>query len=425
MTQLSLVIGAATHLRYSITAIAFLLEAAMRHFVKQIDNRFDQGNRRLGFCARVSLSLLLGLLIAEHPVFAQTPATPPRGSGATSAKAKPEPKKSAPKNTVIEFELLRADGGGGAVAQNWVKVLEPYDISLRVHRPNSGDKPELKEREAGNTRFVTAIGVLDRAGDIVFPNKTLSLSEPVKLKEWIDELKTYGIKGTPKGQPLWGMSEEKFASLFDGLVQPIDFDTEGLPLKDVIAKLPLPSEFPLRWSTEATELLAKRGDRAKFRQELNGFTTGLTMALGLSENGLGFRPNRTPSGVIELVVEPQNAKLHQWPIGWPLQRASFKAAPKLFAMVPIELSDAELSDVITAISELSETPILIDYGELDAKQIDLEKIKVFFPRKMTSWSLALRQIVVPNRLTQDLWQDEAGRAFVWVTTTRAGVAKVE
>jgi len=398
-----------------------MLKAAMPQFVKQIDRRFEQGHSLSGLCVRISL--FLGLLVTETSVMGQTP--PARGTAKTSAKAKSEPKKSEPKNTVIEIELLRADGGGGAVAQGWIKVLEPYDISVRVHRPVGADKPDLKEREAGYTRYVTAIGVLDRAGNIVFPNKTLSLSEPAKIKEWIDELKTYGIKGAPKGQPLWGMSEEQFAKLFDSLVKPIDFDTEGLPLKETVDKLPLPSEFPLRWSVEATELLKKRGDQAKFRQELNGFTMGLSLAIAFSENGLGFRPNRTPSGAIELVVEPQNPKLNQWPVGWPLQRSSFKAAPKLFAMVPIELVDEELPDVIMAISELSETPILIDYGELQSKQIDLEKIKVSFPRKMTSWSYALRQIVVPHRLTQELWQDEAGRAFVWVTATRAGRAKDE
>lgn len=395
----------------------------MRHFVNHFDHCFERGRRQLG--VYTGICLIVCLLIAEKPGFAQTPPAPSRATGTTSAKAKADPKKSAPKNTVIEIELLRADGGGGTAAQNWIKVLEPYDISLRVHRPIGGDKPELKEREAGSTRYVTAIGVLDRAGNIVFPNRTLSFSEPAKIKEWIDELKTYGIKGTPKGQPLWGMSEEQFAGLFDSLVKPIDFDTEGLPLKEAVARLPLPAEFPLRWSTEAAELLAKRGDRTKIRQELNGFTTGVTMSIALSENGLGFRPNRTPSGAIELVVDPHNAKLNQWPVGWPVQLPSIKAAPKLFAIAPIELSDAELSDVIAAISELSETPILIDHGELDAKKIELEKIKVSFPRKMTSWSYALRQVVVPNRLTQELWQDEAGRVFVWVTATRAGRAKDE
>ena len=371
-----------------------------------------------GFCA------ILVLLIAENRCLAQVPPAPTRSGEAAPSKVKAT-SKTAPRTTVVEFELLQTDGGGGVAAQNWLKVLEPLDVSLRVHRPIGTDKPDLKEREAGYTRYITAVGVLDRAGNIVFPNKTFSLNEPAKLKEWLDELKTYGIKGTPKGQPLWGMTEEQFAALFDGLLKPVDFETNDLPTKQALDKLPLPATFPMRWSSEATELLTRRGDRAKVRQELKGFSSGLTLALILSENGLGFRPNRTPAGVIELLVEPQNSKLNQWPIGWPVQRATFKAAPKLYALVPIELTDVELADVINAISELSDTPILIDYGELDAKQIDLEKIKVSFPRKMTSWSLALRQLVIPKRLTREMWQDEAGKVFVWITTTRAGRAKEE
>jgi hypothetical protein len=374
------------------------------------------------------LLVLLGMChvwMAASVASGQAPPRPARLGESAAIKVTAAEKRSAPKNTIVEFELLQADGSGGLSAQNWLKMLEPLDVSLHIHRPIGGDKPELKERQAGNTRYVTAIGMLDRAGNIVFPNKTLTLSEPAKVKEWIDELKTYGVKGSPKGQPLWGMSEEQFATLFDSLMKPVEAEIEGQPMKEAVARLPLPAAFPIRWSTEATDALAKRTVEKKVRQELLGFSAGVSLALILSENGLGFRPNRTPSGTIELVVEPLNSKLNQWPIGWPVQQATFKAAPKLYAMVPIELTDVELSDVITAISELSETPVLIDYGELDAKQIDLEKIKVSFPRKMTTWSLALRHLVVPQRLTREMWQDEAGRVFVWITTTRAGRAKEE
>ena len=390
----------------------------MRQILNGDQVRFTPGTG-LGFY----VCLWMSCLVYANVAMAQRP--PSRTGDIEATKSKSAAKKSGPTNTVIEFELLQSDGGGGTAAQNWIKALEPFDISLRVHRPIGGDKPEMKEREAGYTRYITAIGTLDRTGNIVFPNKTLSLNEPAKLKEWIDELKTYGVKGSPKGQPLWGMSEEQFATLFDGLLKPVEFETVDLPLKEAVTRLPIPAEFPLRWSSDATQLLAKRGDQAKVRQELKGFSTGLTAALALSDFGLGFRPNRTPSGVIELVIEPKNAKLNQWPIGWPLQLPTFKAAPKLYEQVPIELTDVELSDVITAIEELSETPILIDYGELDARKIDLEKIKVSFPRKMSTWSLVLRDLVIPKRLTRELWQDEQGRTFVWITTTRAGRPKDE
>lgn len=371
--------------------------------------------------ARVLLLLTVCLSVAS----AQGPTNPTRPGDLSTGKSKNIPRKSGPTTTVIEFELLETDAGGGIAAQNWLKTLEALDVSLRIHRPVAGEKPELKEREAGYTRYVTVIGMLDRSGNILLPNKTFSPNEPAKLKEWIEELKTYGVKGSPKGQPLWGMTEEQFAVLFDALLTIVDFETQDLPFSEAVAKLPLPKQFPLRWSVDSNELLAKRSPASKARQELKGFSTGLALAVILSEQGLGFHPNRTPAGTIELVIEPLNAKLNQWPIGWPVQKATFKAAPKFYALVPIELEDVDLASAIEAISEISETPILVDYGELDTKQIDLGKIKVSQPRKMTSWSLALRQIVIPKRMTRELWQDEAGRVFVWITTTRAGRAKEE
>ena len=376
--------------------------------------------------SQLTVSVTLGLLLISNLALGQTLTRPVRPGDSSLTKDKPAtPKKANTINTVIEFELLQTEGGGGLHGQQWLKVLEPLDVSLRVRKPILGDKPEMKEREAGKTRYVTAIGTLDRSGNLVFPDRSFALSDATKLKEWINELRTYGVKGTPVGKSLWGLSEEQFASLFDGLLKKVDFETENLPLKQAVTKLPLPSEFPVRWNSDAVDKLARLGEQARVRQELKGFSAALALALSLSDNGFGFRPNRTPSGVIELLIEPRNTKLEQWPIGWPVQKATFKAAPKLYAMVPIELADVELSDVLTAISELAETPILIDYAELEARPIDLEKIKVSFPRKMTTWSLALRQLVVPKRLTRELWQDEAGRVFVWITTTRAGRAKDE
>ena len=376
--------------------------------------------------SELKISVFLGLLLISNLALGQAPTRPLRPGDSSQMKEKPaSPKKTNTINTVVEFELLQAEGGGGLHGQQWLRVLEPLDVSLRVRKPILGDKPEMKEREAGKTRYVTAIGTLDRTGNLVFPDRSFALSDATKLKEWINELRTYGVKGTPVGKSLWGLSEEQFASLFDGLLKKVDFETENLPLKQAVTKLPLPSEFPVRWNSDAVDKLARLGEQARVRQELKGFSAALALALSLSDNGFGFRPNRTPSGVIELLIEPRNTKLEQWPIGWPVQKATFKAAPKLYAMVPIELADVELSDVLTAISELAETPILIDYAELEARQIDLEKIKVSFPRKMTTWSLALRQLVIPKRLTRELWQDEAGRVFVWITTTRAGRAKDE
>ncbi len=374
------------------------------------------------FYRHLIAALLLWPLIAGRGAIGQVPITTPGKKDVDSGRLD-RMKKAAPKTTFIEFELLQSLDGGGLPAQQWIKVLEPLDVSLRVHRPILNDKPDLKERTAGNLRFVTAIGTLDRSGKIAFPDKSFDLADTVKLKEWIDELRTYGVRGNPDGQPLWGLTKDQFSNFFDGLSIPIQLETEGKPLAELVAKLPFSKPIPLHWTADASELLARRGERTKIRHELNGFSIGQVLSISLGENGLGFRPQRTPNGDIELLIEPKTPKHEQWPVGWPVQQRTSKAVPKLYAMVPIELSDVELSDVISAVSKLSQTPVLVDYAELDASQIDVEKIRVSFPRKITTWSIVLSRIVVPQKLTREYWQDEAGHVFVWITTASSRRSK--
>ncbi len=59
--------------------------------------------------------------------------------------------------------------------------------------------------------------------------------------------------------------------------------------------------------------------------------------------------------------------------------------------------------------------IFIDRAEFERRDIDLTKLLVSHPLKKTTWSLALRAMLVPKHVTREYWQDEAGRGFVWIT----------
>ena len=323
--------------------------------------------------------------------------------------------------TIVEMKLIAANDGGGLHSQQWGKLLEPMNISVQIQRPNSLDKPEIRERTVGTLRYVTLVGSLDRAGNASFPGKSFSPSDGQKLREWIEELKVYGAQGKPDGQPNWGLTKEQFAALYDSLLKPLDAEVSGLAITDALLKLPLPPKNPVRFSAEATRTLSQAGANNRSRQELRGFTAATALAILLNDCGLGFRPNRTSSGNIELLVEPLGQSQHLWPVGWPMQKPPLKAAPKFYAMTPIELDQVALDDLLTTVSELTETPILIDYYEIGQKHIDLSKLTVSFKRQSaTSWSIALKTVVVPKKLSREVWQDEAGRAFVWITTNRPG-----
>ena len=344
--------------------------------------------------------------VAQAQQVSAQPAAPPKVRPELSAGA-----SSKPKITIIEIKLLTGADGGSLHAQQWSKVLEPLDVSIQIQRSTLNDKPEVRERN---------VGTLDRSGKISFPGRSFDASDGPKLREWINELKTYGAQGTPEGQPMWGLSKEQFAKLYDSLQKPVDAELLDLPLTEAIPKLPLPKPYPVRVSQAATTLLEQTGAKNRVRQDVRGFSGATALAIVLNDCRLGFRPNRTPAGGLELLVEPLGQRQDLWPVGWPLQKQRIKAAPKLFAMTPIELNQVELTDLLVTVAELTETPVMLDYYEIEQKNIDLSKLTVSFKRAETSWSVALKNIVVPKKLSREIWQDEAGRAFVWITTNRPG-----
>jgi len=333
-----------------------------------------------------------------------------------SAQSPPKSAVDAPRSTIINIELLAGADGGALHAQAWGKLFEDWDMSLVVKRGLIDDQPDIKEKTVGTLRYVTLIGKLDRAGNIAFPEHKFSRSQQREFKEWLDELQTYGIQGSPAGKPLWGLSKPQFEELFNAISDPLAQPVIELSLPEAIEKFQLPVKYPLRWSTESEAEFRKLGPENTVRQEVAGLSKATALAILLNDRGFGFRPNRTPQGSLELVVGPRSEDpLEQWPIGWPPQQQVPHLLPGMFVMTNIEFEKAPVSEILEIAAGLSETAILLDHAALARQQIELSKILVEHPLKKTTWSLALRSLLVPKKLNREYWQDEAGRGFVWIT----------
>lgn len=332
--------------------------------------------------------------------------------------AQPQPTAidDRPRSTVINVEILAGADGGALHSQAWAKLFEGWDVSLVIRRGLVDDQPDMKEKTVGTLRYVTLIGKLDRTGQIAFPDHKFTRAQQRELKEWLDELKTYGIQGAPAGKPLWGLSKPQFEDLFHAISAPLQQPVLDLVLPEAIEKLQLPVKYPLRWSTQAEQQFRQQAGQARVRQEVSSLSCATALAIMLNDHGFGFRPNRTPQGTIELVVNPlADDPLEQWPIGWPPQQQVPHLVPGMFEMTNIEFESAPLNEVLEIASGLSETPIYIDYAQLAKQQIDINKVLVQQPLKKTTWSLALRYLLVPKKLNREYWQDEAGKGFVWIT----------
>ncbi|HVW01577.1 MAG TPA: hypothetical protein VHB77_14590 [Planctomycetaceae bacterium] len=351
----------------------------------------------------LSAALLLVLLFVA-PGLCQTPPKV-RKAGGEEGQVKTE----------IDIELLTGNEGVGLRAQEWARVFEQMQLKLRIRSALPGEEPGLSQKMIGTSlRSVKVTGWLERDGTISFPGRNYSMSQTAKFKEWINELKTYGAQGAPEGKPLWGLSPEQFEPLYTQLSAKLDKPVQGLSLDDAVTAFQLPRGLQVTPTVDANKTLSSHSTR-KIRQEVEGLSKGTALAIVLNEFDLGFRPRRTPAGAIELALFPLDATDDVWPIGWPLPKRGADTVPVLYKLVKIDIEEGEpLADILDAASGALKLPIFLDDHGLKVKRIDLNQ-KVTHKAKQTTWSLALKHLAFQAKLRNDLWMDEAGKPFLWIS----------
>ncbi len=317
--------------------------------------------------------------------------------------------------TRINVEIFAGAENAGFEAQRWESTFERAGVYLRIRSAMPGDKLSIHEKQLGKLREVTLVGRLDRDGSLTFETRKFQAGEASAVVEWLNEIKTYGAQGSPRGKALWGLSNEQFDGLFRALAGPVEQDVADLPLDEAIRGLGLPETYPFRMSYGARQVMAT--SRARSRLQLRGFAHGTALALLLSQYGLGFRPERTPAGKIELVAMPADDSTSVWPTGWDkLEGTSpVSIAPKLFQQTLVELKDQKLGEVLEAIGQKTSTPIVLDQAKIAARGLDVNNVSVTVERHRYAWFTLLTRITSPSFLSVKVCCYEARKPFVWVT----------
>jgi hypothetical protein len=312
-----------------------------------------------------------------------------------------------------------------SAAQKWGRLFSRLGVSMKTRTATLGDKTEINERKIGRFRQVKVVAKLERNGQLRISSKrSFTLSDAEKVKQWIEELTIYGAQGSPDGKPAFGLNPTQFGSIYAVLSLPIEVELQGLKLEEALAKMALPQKYPLRMSASSAEVLRKQRQPALVRGSFNGLSKGVVLAAMLNEFRLGFRPLRSPTGTIELVVEPLAAGKDHWPVGWPPKENNLKTAPNLYKRVPIDIKDVPLNDVLNAVAAKSGVRILIDYYELGGEGIDpAEKLVSYTAAERKSWSLLLKGVTTPLKLARELRIDEQEQAFVWITSLRSSLKR--
>lgn len=355
--------------------------------------------------------LVVPLILTACWILPNAPAT-----AQSSVRDRDRSRPSRELKTFVRFEILLPRMGIGLDAQRWGPIFEQFEASVTFRQAILDDEPGIEETTRGTFRTVTVTGLLDVDGSLIFPDREFAMSETDELGEWINELKVYGAQGSPEGKPVWGLENEQFTGVYDALSAPVTARIEGEPFESALRAMELPDEYPLRLHTSAVTWLLGSEQDHPVRHDVAGLSRGTALAVLLSDFGLGFRPLRTPRGDVELVVQPLIDISDPWPVGWELDPSQPRneAAPALFEFVTAGFDDLPLEDVLDAVANASETPILIDYRACAARGIDPTEVTVSYPQKRTAWVLLIRTVTGQARLTREIRTDEAGRGFVFV-----------
>lgn len=337
---------------------------------------------------------------------------------------KQEKYEGAPIKTTVTVTLLMEDNSAALFAQQWGQTFRDLGISIRTRRSVLDDKPAIEQDLRGTLREVRLTGTLNRNGEIQFPGHRFARSDLGRLKEWLNELKTFGAQGSPESKPLWGLSNAQFKTVFDALSQESPANIQGLSLKAGIDKLELPDSLPIRFDIDAQKRLAESAPALTIKADLEKLAKGTALAIALKQYGLAFYPLRTPTGSLELRVTPWEATDSPWPIGWDLKLSRQKTAPRYFELIPVELNNVPLRDVLMAASKASGIPMIADEYAIVKKEVDLDQIKVTVSKKRTTWGILIRNAIGRDGLTRKLVIDERGQPFIWITVYTPRVSPV-
>lgn len=325
--------------------------------------------------------------------------------------------------TELSFELLLPKRGSGLRAQEWGRIFQKLKVPLRIRQSVLAEKPDISERKIGSFRRVTVLGQLAADGRITFKDRSFTQDDIAKLTDWIRDLKTYGAQGSPSGKPAFGLNKRQFGQVYLALSKPVTDDLRGLKLDAALEMIKSDDRHPFRFSAKAEEWIQRSRFQKTTRQSFKGQSKGAALSILLNNFGLGFRPKRTPSGSVELSIEPIAEATELWPIGWTLVQTRLRTAPLLFKMVPVDLDEVPIADALASIAKDSKVPIYVDYFRIELKGVDLEELKVSILPKKTSRIQVLRTLTNPNKLTRKLLIDERGKPFVWVTTLEPSRAR--
>ena len=315
----------------------------------------------------------------------------------------------------VQLQLIGDAQGAALLFQQWGQALDRAGIkNVRIRSGRSTDKVGIQSLGTEASPYYIVTGMIRSSDELVLPNGRYTRRDLARLDGWLKSLAEHGPGGPSEPvKAAFGLTPQQFQAVREDAAQPIGSSTEGISRADAVRRIASRMATPVRIDPGASRALGED----TVAEELSELSAGTALACVLRPAGYCLVPRASGSSTMFTVVAARPG-MEVWPVGWESDRPRRDLLPALFEFHNINIQGVSASLALTAIAKKLGVPVLIDHNALARHGIDPSKKMVSHPRSRTTYSQALNRILFQAGLKSEVRVDEAGKAFLWVSTIK-------
>lgn len=312
----------------------------------------------------------------------------------------------------VELEVVSEAPLVATEAAAWSALLTQVGFSSVRVRVGQ-DAPALVRAGTATLPVYRVVGVITPQGQLVLPHGRFRRDDAAAIARWLKTLREDGEEGLSVKPVAFGLLPQQLVAVQEALAVPVRQSTKGKPPRDVARQIAADVPLPFVSDPTVPPILAA-GEAVQ--DELMGLAAGTALAALLRPLGLVLVPEKQ-AGQVRLRIATARQAKEFWPVGWPPKESPGQTLPELFKFLNVEIERAPLSEVVEAIRQRVQVPVLFDHVALARQKADMST-PVTLPKSHTFYARALDRALATVQLKSELRVDEAGQPFLWITSLR-------
>lgn len=318
----------------------------------------------------------------------------------------------------VRLEIFTTARASTTALQEWAEILSTVGAdNVRVQSSGGVVEPRVEESRYGSTANINVIAVVNDR-QIQLPGARFGRNDVAGIRDYIQKLKDDGSDVALAEKKAFGLTSEQLVDVHNQLKMPLEFSTRGLRIAALIEAVSTASGIQFQLDRNAQAALA---GGATIPEELNGMSTGTSLAAALRPLGLSLAPGREQGGQVEIRIVDSQSVEDSWPIGWPIERPVNVIEPKMMDRIEnFEIRGVALKPVMDALEQRVGIPFLYDHNGMARAGIDLNTQTVTLVKQSVAHATAMSQLLGQStpQMRHELRIDENGKPFVWISTLR-------